>query len=44
MEYKEPKYDKPKNQNKPLFPKMGIQLNCPKYIQKSKQIKSILIR
>lgn len=30
MEYKEPKYDQPQHQNKPLFPKLGIQLNCPK--------------
>jgi hypothetical protein len=30
MEYKEPKYGQPQHQNKPLFPKLGIQLNCPK--------------
>lgn len=30
MEYKEPKYDQPKFQNKPLFPKLGVQLNCPR--------------
>lgn len=29
-EYKEPKHDQPQHQNQPIFPKLGIQLNCPK--------------
>lgn len=28
--YKEPQYDQPQHQNNPLFPKLGIQLHCPK--------------
>lgn len=30
MEYKEPEYDQPQHKNRPLFPKVGFQLNCPK--------------
>lgn len=30
MKYKESKYNQSQYQNKPLFPKVGIQLNCPK--------------
>ncbi len=29
-EYKEPEYEQHQHQNKPLFPKLGIQLKCPK--------------
>lgn len=30
MEYHDPKYDQPNFNDRPLFPKMGLQLHCPK--------------